>query len=387
MSSIRASAGRPLTVWLVLAIGTGWALWGYVEDPSAAPPVKTGEAAAADNPYLADADLSPADLVAYLERMLSKPEAIRERPGFVAAVLEASDRVLAAEAGESLKTAALLARFETLHFAASRGDEGADEQLTALSAKHQDDGRDAVAHEARWHLLEQRAADAAELPPEDMARLLDELRTFLSAEPLTGRHLRLASRTIGVINRMPDKAAAGKAFAEFGALFAKSTDRKLARYGREIAESPADTDLAGQTLELEGTTLDGLPFDWATYRGKVVLVDFWATWCGPCIAELPNVRQNYEAFHDRGFEVVGISLDEDRADLEQFLLQNPVPWVTLFDEASKGWDHPLATRYGVKAIPFPVLVDKEGKVVSTSARGEELGRLLAQMLPADKEGP
>jgi alkyl hydroperoxide reductase subunit AhpC len=101
---------------------------------------------------------------------------------------------------------------------------------------------------------------------------------------------------------------------------------------------------------------------------------------------LPNVKKNYKKFHGKGFEVVGISLDEDQTELEEFLKDQKIEWVTLFEPeaANRGWDNPLAVKYGVNGIPLAILVDKEGKVVSMSARGAELTRLLEEML-GDKE--
>ena len=121
----------------------------------------------------------------------------------------------------------------------------------------------------------------------------------------------------------------------------------------------------------------GADFDWASYRGKVVLVDFWATWCGPCIRELPHVKKLHEQFKDRGFEIVGISLDKDQDALQEFLARNQLPWTTLAGDETQE----LATKYGVRGIPTMMLLDRAGKVVAVShSSGQlvpEIERLLA----------
>ena len=119
--------------------------------------------------------------------------------------------------------------------------------------------------------------------------------------------------------------------------------------------------------------LDGKPVSLADYRGKLVLLDFWATWCGPCIVELPNVKAVYEKYHDKGFEIIGISLDTDEAALRKFIRENQLPWRQVFD--GEGWKTPLVKKYGVRGIPAQFLIDREGRVISVQARGERLGAL------------
>ncbi len=126
--------------------------------------------------------------------------------------------------------------------------------------------------------------------------------------------------------------------------------------------------------------LDGKPFSIAQYKGKVVLVDFWATWCGPCVAELPNVLKAYEDYHGKGFEIVGISLDSDEQKMRAFIKERKMAWSQYFD--GKGWDNKLAVQYGVHAIPATYLLDREGKVIGRDLRGDDLTKAVAKALPS-----
>jgi thiol-disulfide isomerase/thioredoxin len=121
------------------------------------------------------------------------------------------------------------------------------------------------------------------------------------------------------------------------------------------------------------------PLSVAALKGKIVLIDFWATWCGPCRAELPNVIATYGKYHDKGFEIIGVSLDSDREKLDSFLKQqNGMTWPQFFD--GKGWSNELAVKYGVEAIPFTVLVGPDGKIIGTNLRGEALGEAVGNAL-------
>lgn len=124
---------------------------------------------------------------------------------------------------------------------------------------------------------------------------------------------------------------------------------------------------------------DGKPLSVGALKGKVVMVDFWATWCGPCRKELPNVIATYKKHHADGFEIIGVSLDSDRDKLDAFLKkQDGMTWAQYFD--GLGWQNKLAKKYGVQGIPFTVLVGKDGKIIGTELRGDKLENAVAAAL-------
>ena len=126
-------------------------------------------------------------------------------------------------------------------------------------------------------------------------------------------------------------------------------------------------DMRTKPLDLKFTAVDGSEVDLATLRGKVVLVDFWATWCPPCVEEVPELVATYEKFKDQGFAIVGISLDEDKAALEKFTTENKMTWPQFFD--GKGWENELAKRFKIQSVPTMWLLDREGKLIDASPRG------------------
>jgi thiol-disulfide isomerase/thioredoxin len=131
--------------------------------------------------------------------------------------------------------------------------------------------------------------------------------------------------------------------------------------------------IAGHPPDIQFTALDGREVDLAKLKGKVVLVDFWATWCGPCVGEIPHVKAAYDQFHDKGFEIVGISFDGDRAALEKFVKSKDLPWPQYFD--GKNWQNKFGQQYGIQSIPTMWLVNRKGDVADTNARDDLAGKV------------
>ena len=156
----------------------------------------------------------------------------------------------------------------------------------------------------------------------------------------------------------------------------------------DVAEQAKETIVAIQTkktlqstpLEMKFTAIDGTEVDVTKMRGKVLLIDFWATWCAPCMEELPNLKKAYAKLHERGFEIIGISGDVHKKELEAVLKKQGMTWLQYFN--NQGGESELMKRFGISAYPTMWLVDKKGMVVDFEAKGKDLSvkieKLLAQ---------
>lgn len=133
-------------------------------------------------------------------------------------------------------------------------------------------------------------------------------------------------------------------------------------------------------VDVKGKSIKGEDLALSDYagKGKVVLIDFWASWCGPCIKEMPNVIEAYKQYKSKGFEIVGISLDQDAAAWEKSTKDLGITWPQMSD--LKGWQSELSAPYAVRSIPHTILLDQEGKIIAKDLRGEALAAKLAELL-------
>ena len=209
--------------------------------------------------------------------------------------------------------------------------------------------------EKRYELLETGAAADLQLIATEIARPYVQA-ALASGEKEKG--VEFLSRLESDLSNHPQ----GPQFAQF-----------LSQVGAEL-HLPG----VGDTMDISFTSMSGEEIDLSAMDDKVVLVDFWATWCQPCVAEMPHVVAAYEEYKGQGFEVIGISLDENREAVEAFVEQYNMDWPQYFD--GKGWQNDIAQKFGISSIPATFLIGKDGKIIASNLRGEALDQAVVSAL-------
>jgi thiol-disulfide isomerase/thioredoxin len=312
----------------------------------------------------------------------------------------AADRVLAAPGvTDQQLTDAIEWKVESMRIKGELGDETASKQTADFLAGLKYDDRPKVAENLvkirqNFDLMQfqQKLAGKLRAWPTLTAADRNEIVTQMVALIKSGgpspEKIDLLMGFAEAIGDHGDDAPVNRLFKEVLPEFRSSKDPVVIEMLPILEGIARRLDLPGHKLELTGTYLDGKPLNWDSYRGKVVLIDFWATWCGPCRAEVPNVLENYRKYHEKGFDVLGISLDEERGAVEQYMKESGVPWRTTFYTAPdpQHKQPPMAIKYGVTGIPRCILVDQQGNVVNTNARGKVLAMELQKLLGGPPTG-
>jgi len=302
------------------------------------------------------------------------------------AVGKAVDTIIADKtADEATVTSAVELRF-TLLSNSTRFDRTASKAIEDFAKSLETNKASGVVAEVSKQKLLIRIRGVASAQASEKKQLIDDVEKWFGKGKIGRTELGVARGLARGLESPGKMELAAEAYNRFGARFRKSDDAKIALFGEKLEGAARRVQLPGNPIDVQGTTLAGEKFDWSAYKGKVVLIDFWATWCGPCIRELPNVKKNYDLYHDRGFEVVGISLDTSTARVAAFNKKYETSWTILYGQTpeSIGWNHPLVVHYGITSIPTVILVDQKGNVVSLNARGPELSRLLEKLIGPPK---
>jgi peroxiredoxin len=177
------------------------------------------------------------------------------------------------------------------------------------------------------------------------------------------------------------ETSAARGFTDFNALESDETFKPLQENQRFKALVKKMKEIMGIGIppkDFTVTTLSGKSFTLSRQKGKVILVDFWATWCRPCIVEMPNLKKTYEKYHAKGFEIIGVSLDNKKENLNEYIKKENLGWQISF--SGKGWGDETAALYSVDGIPSTWLVDKKGMLRQRDLRGEDLDKAIARLL-------
>jgi peroxiredoxin len=198
------------------------------------------------------------------------------------------------------------------------------------------------------------------------------LRNFIDKNPAS-----LASLT--VIDRLSNETEVDYYVKLDKGLYAKYPNSDYVKMFHGRVSEMNKLGIGSMAPEISLSTPDGKTVSLSSYKGKVVLVDFWASWCRPCRAENPNVVKAYNAYHAKGFEVLGVSLDKDKAAWQKAIADDRLSWTHISDLGM--WNSSVVKLYNITGIPFSVLLDKEGKIVAKGLRGEELENAIRKLLP------
>jgi len=297
-------------------------------------------------------------------------------------VVAAAEKVFSQKLSDEEAMQSVYLKLQGLRILNELEEPKADELLAKAIDDAQADQRPDVQAVGTKFMVESGFSQWATWDKLEKGKLINKIIAYLSSRQAQVSHVDLVSSVVGFLGEVNDEAYAKNLLSKMLPHFQSSADPQIKQVLPSLQGVGRRINLPGNEMELSGTLLDGSTLDWASYRGKVVLVDFSATWCLPCRQEVPNVLKMYQAYHDKGFEVLGISLDKSREEAEAYIEQENIPWPTMFSKspAERFWRAPMAVYYGVTGIPLAILVDRDGKVVHMLARGENLERELRRLL-------
>jgi thiol-disulfide isomerase/thioredoxin len=314
-------------------------------------------------------DGTPKELKEYIQNLVRNiPDDPEARKKVRAAVLKAAEKMLAARTTEEELDFAIDAKLRSLD---------TSQQIAAFSRQLKAEGRERQARVAENYALQIGMREALLSGKKDqLEKQTAAALAYFKQSPPQADDLGLAIMTGQVAEFQGNQYAIG-VYTELSKIFTASKEEKLVEFGRRMEGVARRLALLGNKIRLEGKFLSGETFDLSKYEGKIVLVDFWASWRGRCVADLPELRKVYEKYRDKGFDLVGFACDYRREDVEKFLREHSVPWPTVYGENGPS---PAVEYYGILTIPTMILLDRDGKVIDLNVRLEELDKRLEKLI-------
>ena len=223
----------------------------------------------------------------------------------------------------------------------------------------------------------------------DVKKVIEEIKVFLGENEFRSEYVMLPQMLLAIAGMLDQDGTNGLqkfVIEELKPALEKSDSEEAKAILNYMEGALRFAKLPGSEMELQAVLLDGKKIDIKNFRDKVVLVDFWATWCGPCQMAIPTMKKLYDQYHEKGFELIAYSCDEDLDDLKAFEAKSPHPWhvaSVVLSVEQKLTDY--SEFYGIPGYPTFVLVGKDGKVVHVTHDINEIAEKLAELFPTESK--
>ena len=303
--------------------------------------------------------------------------------------------ILGREYSDDLLQSVAIGKYENQNVLIQLGDEAAGTQQADFVASLSKSDREPLARAGRALQALRTVTETAmsgTTEPQRWKSSTTQLDEYLSKATTEGGQLsvpelRVAMTIAQILESAAPNEVAGPAYNQIAKALKGSENPQVQEIAEMFEATARKVNLVGSPIEITGTTLDGKPFDiQKDMRGKIVVVDFWATWCGFCIEAFPEMKRLHAEHKDEGFEIVGVNLDDTKTIVDDYLGKNPLPWTNIQNLGTDGEPaHPNARRYDVRGIPFLVLVGRDGKVIARDVTADTLEDKLLAALKAQPQ--